>query len=254
MTVDQLLNVAQSGVVRALRQLGVLGGRQRAFETFHESVQDAHLPENEHLTMRLAKKCGLTIPPCGLVPLRDGTEAYIVRRFDRDETGRKYRQEDFCQLAEKPPKEKYDGSAELAFRLVRRYAVEPGIAALALYKQLLFSWWVGNGDAHLKNLSLLEDKDGRFQLSPAYDLLSTSLVIPDDQLALPIAGKRAGLTRKNWLDLARYAAIPERAAARVLALPTQTLAAAQATIEHSFLPLDQKAAYADLITTRAALL
>lgn len=212
-----------------------------------------HLPENEHLTMRLAAHFGLTIPPCGLLPLRDGTEAYIVRRFDRDDGGKKYRQEDFCQLAEKSPKEKYEGSAELAFRLLRRYAAEPGIAALELYKQFLFSWWVGNGDAHLKNFSLLEDQDGRFQLSPAYDLVSTVLVIPDDQLALPIIGKKSGLTKKTWLELARYAAIPERAAARVLARPAQILAEAKAAVERSYLPEPQKTAYTALITDRAAL-
>lgn len=213
-----------------------------------------HLPENEHLTMRLAAQFGLEIPPCALLSLRDGTEAYIVRRFDRDDSGKKYRQEDFCQLAEKSPKEKYEGSAELAFRLVRRYAAEPGIAALELYKQLLFSWWVGNGDAHLKNFSLLEDKDGRFGLSPAYDLVSTVLVIPDDQLALPIIGKKAGLTRKTWLELARYAAIPERAATRVLAIPTRILSAARSVIDRSYLPDHQKTAYTALVAERAAII
>jgi serine/threonine-protein kinase HipA len=55
------------------------------------------------------------------------------------EAGRKLRQEDFCQLAEKSPKEKYDGSAELCARLVRRYADEPGIELWKLYRLTLFS-------------------------------------------------------------------------------------------------------------------
>ena len=67
------------------------------------------LPENEHVTMRLAELAGLEIPPCGLFRLKDDSTAYLVLRFDRTPEGRKLRQEDFCQLAQKSPKEKYDG-------------------------------------------------------------------------------------------------------------------------------------------------
>ena len=69
--------------------------------------------------------------------------------------------EDFCQLAELPPGAKYDASAEQCGRLVKRYASEPLVELLRLYRQLLFAWWVGNGDLHLKNLALLHGDDGR---------------------------------------------------------------------------------------------
>ena len=77
------------------------------------------LPENEHLTMRLAVLSGLEVGSCGLIELQDKSLGFIVRRFDRRDDGTKVRQEDFCQLAEKSPKEKYDGSAELCVRLLR---------------------------------------------------------------------------------------------------------------------------------------
>ncbi|MFG0319277.1 MAG: type II toxin-antitoxin system HipA family toxin, partial [Planctomycetota bacterium JB042] len=209
-----------------------------------------NLPENEHVTMRMAAACGLEVAPSALVPLRDGSPAFLTRRFDRADDGRKRRQEDFCQLAEKPPKEKYDGSAELCFRLVRRYAAEPGVAALRLFRQLLFCWWTGNGDAHLKNLSLLADDEGRYALSPAYDLLSTRLVIEDDPLALPVGGKRAGLTRRSWVELGASARLPNKVVEREIDALRRNLPACESLIERSFLTDAMKAAYRELLRER----
>jgi serine/threonine-protein kinase HipA len=174
------------------------------------------LPENEHVTMRLAARVGIEVPPCALVRLPDDSVAYIVRRFDRTGPGSKLLQEDFCQLAVKSPKDKYTGSAELCAKLVLRYASAPVLEAERLFRLIAFSWWTGNGDMHLKNFSLLRHPDGHYRLSPAYDLLSTRLVIPDDQLALPVGGKRERITRRQWLEFAKQCWVPERTAERVL--------------------------------------
>ncbi len=174
------------------------------------------LPELELLSMRAAERAGVAIPPCGLLTLRDGSAAYVIRRFDRAASGRKIRMEEFCQLAELPPKDKYAGSAELCVRLLRRHAGEALIELAKLYRQLLVSWWLGNGDLHLKNLAVLCEDDGLVHLSPAYDVLATRVVIPADQLALTVGGKRERLTRKTWLELAAYATIPGKAAAGII--------------------------------------
>jgi serine/threonine-protein kinase HipA len=213
-----------------------------------------HLPENEHLTMRLAALCGLDVPPCGLIRLADGPLAYIVRRFDRTPDGRKRRQEDVCQLAVRPPKDKYNGSAELCVRIVRRYASEPGVALLRLYRLLLFGWWTGNGDMHLKNFSLLADDEGLHHLAPAYDQLCTRLLIPDDRLALPVGGRNDNLTRRNWLDLAGYAGVPWGVAERVLRELAGVLQPALVLVERSALPASMQSAYTELLTARAAVL
>jgi len=97
------------------------------------------------------------VPPSALVELSDGTLALVVRRFDRIHDGGKLAMEDFCQLAELPPSGKYDGSAERRGKLVARFASEPLLDLLRLYRQFVFTWWVGNGDLHLKNLALLRD-------------------------------------------------------------------------------------------------
>ncbi|MEX2120581.1 MAG: HipA domain-containing protein [Pirellulales bacterium] len=210
------------------------------------------LPQNEHLSTRLAQLSGIEVGKYGLVSLKDDSLAYVVRRFDRLPDGRKVRQEDFCQLAEKSPKDKYDASAEMLGRLLRRYASEPLIEILKLYRLLVYCWWSGNGDMHLKNFSLLGDPQGIVRLTPAYDLVCTRLVIPDDPLALPVTGKRDNLDRDCWLRFAAYCGLPEKTALRVLKKQASVLAEASALVDRSFLPADQKAEYKRLIWDRTA--
>lgn len=208
------------------------------------------LPENEITTMQLAALAGIDIPPCALVPLKDGTPAYLVARFDRLPDGKKLRQEDFCQLGELLPAAKYDGSAELCARLVRKFASEPLIEMTKLFRRMVFCWLTGNGDMHLKNFSLLAGVDGLQRLSPAYDMLCTRLVIAGDQLALPVGGKKDNLRRRNWLDYAAYCKLPERAATRVLRELRDVLPECIALVERSPLPDSMKATYNDLLNAR----
>lgn len=181
------------------------------------------VPQNEHLTMCLAALTGIEVPPFGLVELQEGAVAYLVKRFDRLDEGHKLAVEDFCQLAGKPIRDKYDGSGDLCVRVLRQYATEPLIEIRKLYQLLVFTWWVANGDHHLKNLSLFTQLNGRRQLTPAYDLVCTRLPIPGDTMALTIGGKKSNLTRQTWLDFAAYCQIPPKAAIRVLNQQIDTL-------------------------------
>lgn len=212
------------------------------------------LPENEYVSMRLAQLTGVDVAPCGLVRLKDDSIAYIVRRFDRLQAGQKLHQEDFCQLAEKSPKQKYEGSAELCLRLLQTYADEPLAEVLKLYRLLVVGWWIGNGDMHLKNLSLLRDEDQVHRLSPAYDLVCTRLLIEGDQLALSVGGKRDRLNKETWLQLAKYGGVPERAAVRVLNTVAGVADKAIKTIRESNLPDEMQGQYAQLVETRATTL
>jgi len=208
------------------------------------------LPENEQLTTRLAELTGIETAPSGLLELTDGTLAFLTRRFDRLPDGRKLRQEDFCQLAQQAPKDKYSGSAERCVRIIQQYASEPLIELMKLYRLLLFSWWSGNGDMHLKNFSLLSGEDDITRLTPAYDLVSTHLVIPGDPLALPVGGKKANLVRSDWLGLADYCDLPRTIAERMLGEQADATGQAVIQVERSFLPPDQKDAYLALIRER----
>lgn len=213
-----------------------------------------NLPENEHVTTKLAELCGIEVAQGGLINLQDGSLAYIIRRFDRMPSGKKVRQEDFCQLAELPPKEKYDGSAERCVRLIRRYCSEPLIEIRKLYQLLVFTWWSGNGDMHLKNFSVLTDEAGITRLTPAYDLLCTKLVIPDDELALPVVGKESNLRHNDWLKFAEYCQLPEKMASKILEKFSAQGPQALKLIEQCYLPDDQKQAYVELIERRGTTL
>jgi serine/threonine-protein kinase HipA len=234
---------------KATLQVAAIGGR---YILKPQTGTHPAVPENEHLTTRLAQLAGLETSPNGLIALKDGSLAFIVRRFDRLPDGHKLRQEDFCQLAELSPAEKYEGgSAELCVRLLRKYASEPPIEILKLYRLLVFSWWCGNGDMHLKNFSMLSDQNGIFRLTPAYDLLNSRLIISDDKMAIPIQGKESNLRRGVWRRFADYCKLPQKVALRVLDEQVAILDEAKKTIERSFLPEEQKKDYVSLITERS---
>jgi len=211
------------------------------------------VPENEHVTLRIAALAGIEVPHAGLFPLLDGTPALLVRRFDRI-GARRLPLEDFCQLAARSPKEKYDASTEECFKLVKRYAAEPMPETLRLFRRFLVIWWTGNGDMHLKNFSLLTGPDGRARLSPAYDLVCTRLVIAGDTLALPVTGKKDKLTRRSWIDLAKWAGLPDPLAEREIASVAGHLEGALRLVGRSALSDESKTTYEELLRERAAAL
>jgi len=218
-----------------------------------EPSRFAFVPQNEHLTMSLARLVGIEVPPFGLIELTDGAVAYVVKRFDRGDDGAKYMMEDFCQLAGKPIRDKYEGSGELCVRILRQFASEPLIEIRKLFKMLLFGWCVANGDQHLKNFSMFTQAGGVRRLTPAYDLICTRLPIPSDRsLALTIGGKKSNLSRKLWLEFAGYCRIPERAAARLLSEQINALDSAVDLIRNSFLPDDLKAEYEAILRENTA--
>lgn len=218
-----------------------------------QSATYPELPQNEHVCMRIAELAGIEVATCGLVRLSNDSLALIVARFDREGEHR-IAMEDFCQLSAKLPREKYDGSAELCARIVRSYAAEPRIDAQRLFRQVLVSWWIGNGDLHLKNLALLSRDPSRPKLSPAYDLLSTRLVIADDPLALPVRGKRSNLDRSDWLAFAEYCELPPKLAKLELERVANALPGALALVEACFLRAEFRTALAELLVERARVL
>ena len=158
-----------------------------------------NLPENEGLTMHLAKLCGIEVPVSGIVRSVDGTWSYFVRRFDRTGHSRRVAVEDFAQLGGLSRETKYDFSMERLVGLLDTYCTFPAIEKVKLLKRSLFNFLVGNEDMHLKNFSLIS-RQGKVELAPAYDFLSTTVAY----LAL---GKRIGTIegedRQSALSLSR---------------------------------------------------
>ena len=162
------------------------------------------LPENEAFCMELSARLGYPTAPHGLVRLADSSLAYVSRRFDRPADGSKLPQEDFCQLCQRPSADKYKGSLEAAAKALA-YSSQPGLDAVRFLQLNLLSWLMGNADLHLKNFSLYRPAPERWQLTPAYNLVSTALAIPEDkeETALSLNGKKARLSGSDWQFLAR---------------------------------------------------
>ncbi len=190
------------------------------------------VPANEHVTMQIAAQVfGLRTAECGLVFFPDGEPAYLVRRFDRDpESSRKLAQEDFCQLAGRSratdgENYKYDGSYEEVGRLLREYCGAWKVESEKLFALVAFNYVCGNGDAHLKNFSVLETPMGDSVLSPAYDLLNTSLHLPTesrtaldffDDLVTPSFKANGFFKRPDFLLLAKQFGLREQRAEAIL--------------------------------------
>lgn len=214
-----------------------------------------HVPENEHVSMQLARRVGIVTEECGLVALADGALALLVRRFDRtmEKPPRKLQLEDFCSLAGMKKEHKYESSAEQCAELIRRYATDPDAAVKALFRLFVFSYWIGNGDLHLKNLSLLRELSGVYRLAPAYDLVNTVVLMGDDKLALPVQARIRDVRRSDWLAFAedRLVLLPRDEAALMLDQMLATENEARALIERSALPLDHRQKYIRLIGKRS---
>ena len=152
------------------------------------------VPANEHLTMQLARQVyGIPTALNGLIFYADEEPAYICKRFDRKEDGTKFRQEDFAQLAERTEEThgknyKYEFSYEDAAALMKKYIPASMPELEKFFRLVLFNYLFSNGDAHLKNFSLLETTDGDYILSPAYDLLCTRLHSPNERDMAPNSG------------------------------------------------------------------
>lgn len=207
------------------------------------------VPANEHLTMQLAGQVfGIQTPPNAFVYLSDGEPAYIVKRFDRKPNGSGIAQEDFCQLSNRSPDNgrnfKYEGSYEEVGRLLKRYCAASAIEIEKLFALVCFNYVFSNGDAHLKNFSLRQTEQGDYLMTPAYDLLATSIHLPNesrsalqmfDDFESDSFTANAFYRRPDFIELAnRYGMARERAL-RVLNSFVEKSDLAEELIRRSFL-------------------
>ncbi len=186
------------------------------------------MPANEHVTMQIARQVyGIETAENALVFFKDGTPAYITKRFDVKEDGSKWAQDDFASLAKRTPQThgehyKYLGNYLDLFELMRNYLTTYRIDAPKLFKLLVFNYLFSNGDAHLKNFSILETPFGDYRLSPAYDLLNSRLHIEDKDFALADGllprNLAQGKISSQFAKLAEKAEISEKVFQDIMAL------------------------------------
>jgi serine/threonine-protein kinase HipA len=173
-----------------------------------QSEHYPELPENEALTMTLAAMIGVDVPIHGMAYSKDNSMTYFIKRFDREGKGKKIPLEDFAQLTMKDRDTKYSSSMEKVAKVLYDFCSFPQVEAVKLLKLTLFNFLIGNEDMHLKNFSLISDY-GKVTLSPAYDLLNSTIAQRNTQeeLALPLNGKKSKLNKRDFIDYYAYSVL-----------------------------------------------
>ena len=197
------------------------------------STRFAGVPENEYSMMELARLVGMNVPSINLINVKDVEnlpsgigelqgQAFAIKRFDRLEDGSPVHIEDFAQVFDVYPKDKYKkaSSANIA-HVIGAESNEKDISEFI--RRLVFNTLIGNADMHLKNWSLIYPDKKSATLSPAYDFVSTIPYIEDKKAALKFSRTKHfdEFTFDELKHLAAKALLPEKV---VLDTATETIA------------------------------
>lgn len=222
-------------------------------------VNIEEMPENEHLTMQIAAQVfGINTAQNALILFRDQQPAYITKRFDVKSDSTKHMQEDFAQLTNRTRRShgehfKYDGSYEEIGILIKQFVAAAMPAMEQFFRLVVFNYIISNGDAHLKNFSLMRAYTGEYLLTPAYDLISTVIHTPQESdTALDLYEgdiksayyeKYGHYGRENFMELARRLGIIEQRAERIIASLTDKEEEVKRMVYNSFLSEATKERY-----------
>jgi serine/threonine-protein kinase HipA len=226
--------------------VGALGGQ---YILKPPSDRFPEMPENEHVTMRMAETFGIRVVPSSLIRLASGELSYITKRVDRQGTGEKIHLIDMFQITE--AFDKYKSSMEKVGKALDNYSDNTLLDKIFYFELTLFSFLTGNNDMHLKNFSMIESPSG-WTFAPAYDLLNVSIVNPEDEeeLALTLDGKKKKLKRESFEQLAKGLGLTEKQIEGVFKRIEKNKPKAMDWIDRSFLSDDMKIAYKKLFEGR----
>ncbi|PWK17306.1 serine/threonine-protein kinase HipA [Arcicella aurantiaca] len=225
------------------------------------------VPANEHLTMQIASQVfGINTAANALIFFADGTPAYITKRFDIKEEGIKWGVEDFASLAGKTKDNfgvnyKYEFSYEELGELIQFFVPTWRIEMEKYFILLIFNYLFSNGDAHLKNFSLIETPKGDYVLSPAYDLINTRLHVDDTDFALSkglfkddfrsIHQVNSGHAHQDdFMELGKRLGMNEARIKKLLLPFLDKQPLVETLISHSFLTDANKRAYSQMISSK----
>ena len=239
-------NVLQDGNKGRLTVMGALGGN---YILKPQNEIFPQMPENEHLTMRIAELCGISVVPSTLIRLKSGELSYLTKRIDRTETGEKIHMLDMFQILE--AFDKYKNSVEKVGKAVAEHSSNTLLDLLRLFEVVLFCYITGNNDMHLKNFSLLLSNQN-WTLAPAYDLLNVSLHISEDteETALTIGGKKRKLTKSDFVNLGLSFQLTEKQIFNTFERFIKVEKKLKKEIKSSFLSSEYQMKYIELLETR----
>lgn len=241
-----LLNKVKDAGDFRLTVVGALGGNY----IFKPPSSDyPEMPQNEHVTMRIAEAFGLQTVPSSLIRLQSGELSYITKRIDRTEDDEKIHMLDMFQITE--AFDKYKSSMEKVGKALRTHSANTLLDMVFFFELSLFSFLSGNNDMHLKNFSMIQSTSG-WLLAPAYDLLNVAIANPDDQeeLALTIAGKKNKLQREHFENLGKGLGLTEKQISSVFSRFYKKKEDAIKWVNNSFLSHAMQQKYIDLVTHR----
>ena len=207
------------------------------------------LPEVEDLTMHLASIAKINVVPHTLIRFNDGEIAYLTRRIDRDNQGKKFLMEDLCQISGRITADKYKSSYENIAKMIKKYSSAPILDLVNFWEIVVFSWITCNSDMHLKNFSLISKMPGHYVLSQVYDLLNVHLIFPEDdeELALTLDGLKKKINRQNFVRAMSLSGLEGKIIENIFEKFENVSQKWYDFIDISFLPLELKEKYKEEI-------
>jgi len=192
--------------------------RNRQFILKFDSNETPDLVENEWHSLKLAKACGLKVNEAKIIQDLKGEKALLITRFDRQWIPEKkkltrFHQEDACQFLNRYPADKYQLTLQEIAGGIQEFCESPQIEILKLLRLAAFSYLIGNGDLHGKNISLLQKSVS--ELSPVYDMVCT-YVYGDQQMALAMDGKTDNWKRKLFANFGERYGVPKISTEKML--------------------------------------
>ena len=207
------------------------------------------MPENEHLSMKLAALFNIDIVPVNMIRLASGELCFITKRIDRNPDGSKNHMIDFLQILEL--EDKYKGTMETIGKSIGELSSNTVWDKLRFFELTVFNYIIGNNDMHLKNFSMWLS-DQLWTLSPAYDLLNVKIILPKDKedMALMLGGKKMNFSKDYFDRFAHVLKLNEIQINAVYKRLVKWLPEATQLIEISFLTEENRIAYTNLVTNR----
>ena len=243
-----MVNETGGSSIRRLTVIGELGGNY-IFKPPSKNFPE--MPQNEHVTMRIAKTFGIKVVPSSLIRLQSGELSYITKRIDRTKEGGKIHMIDMFQITE--AFDKYKSSMEKIGKALETYSENTLLDKVYFFELTIFSFRTGNNDMHLKNFSMIHTDYG-WSLSPAYDLLNVAIVNPDDkeELALTIEGKKKKLKHEYFKRFGERLGLTPKQVIGVFNRFQKNKDKAISLIHQSFLSKEMKFKYQEVINERYA--
>lgn len=213
----------------------------------------SQMPENEHLSMKLAELFNIKTVPYAMIRLITGELCYITKRIDRNVDGSKNHMIDFLQILEL--ENKYKGSMELVGNMIGKLSNHTLLDKRRFFELTVFNFIIGNNDMHLKNFSMLNDSSMGWVFSPAYDLLNVKIIFPKDKedTALLLGGKKMKFSKGYFNRLAEVLGLNDKQVKTVYKRILEWTPKALQLIDISFLNDDNKSAFKTLVEERASL-